>query len=118
MTPPSVPNLWNYPTEMFKSVFLPRKWAYKCNDDARDYGSLDLNIDLRSYLYGLQVPGQGQEGSQGHKGEPVADNVMTVAKDPRYARYLKMVQVVRPPSDACTVKHSCCVNNISNNTSS
>lgn len=42
----------------------------------------------------LQVPGQGQEGSQGPKGEPAADNVMTVAKDPRYARYLKMVQVV------------------------
>ncbi|MCJ8736249.1 hypothetical protein PDJAM_G00256900 [Pangasius djambal] len=43
-----------------------------------------------------EVPGQGQEGSQGHKGEPAADNVMTVAKDPRYARYLKMVQVGVP----------------------
>ncbi|KAF5901651.1 WASH complex subunit CCDC53 [Clarias magur] len=37
-------------------------------------------------------PGQGQEGPQGQK----ADNVMTVAKDPRYARYLKMVQVGVP----------------------
>ncbi|KAM9495778.1 WASH complex subunit 3 [Clarias gariepinus] len=37
-------------------------------------------------------PGQGQEGAQGQK----ADNVMTVAKDPRYARYLKMVQVGVP----------------------
>ncbi|KAK2834663.1 hypothetical protein Q7C36_015364 [Tachysurus vachellii] len=43
-----------------------------------------------------EVPGQGQEGSQGPKGEPAADNVMTVAKDPRYARYLKMVQVGVP----------------------
>ncbi|XP_060770277.1 WASH complex subunit 3 [Neoarius graeffei] len=42
------------------------------------------------------VPGQGQEGSRGHKGEPAADNVMTVAKDPQYARYLKMVQVGVP----------------------
>lgn len=43
-----------------------------------------------------EVPGQGQEGSPGYKGEPVADNMMTVAKDPRYARYLKMVQVGVP----------------------
>ncbi|KAK3525673.1 hypothetical protein QTP70_004317 [Hemibagrus guttatus] len=43
-----------------------------------------------------EVPGQRQEGSQGPKGEPAADNVMTVAKDPRYARYLKMVQVGVP----------------------
>ncbi|KAF7701834.1 WASH complex subunit 3 [Silurus meridionalis] len=43
-----------------------------------------------------EVPGQGQEGSQGHKGEPAGDNLMTVAKDPRYARYLKMVQVGVP----------------------
>ncbi|TSK13550.1 WASH complex subunit 3 [Bagarius yarrelli] len=43
-----------------------------------------------------QVPGQRQERSQGPKEEPVADNVMTVAKDPRYTRYLKMVQVGVP----------------------
>lgn len=28
------------------------------------------------------------------KAEAVPENIMTVAKDPRYARYLKMVQVV------------------------
>lgn len=54
--------------------------------------NIDLYLDVLCYS---QVPGQGQEGSQGHKREPAADNVMTVAKDPRYARYLKMVQVVR-----------------------
>ncbi|XP_027019706.1 WASH complex subunit 3 [Tachysurus fulvidraco] len=43
-----------------------------------------------------EVPGQGQEGSRGPKGESAADNMMTVAKDPRYARYLKMVQVGVP----------------------
>ena len=35
------------------------------------------------------------------KPELVADNVVTVARDPRYARYLKMVHVVSgqiPPS--------------------
>ncbi|KAI5100220.1 WASH complex subunit 3 [Silurus meridionalis] len=54
-----------------------------------------------------EVPGQGQEGSQGHKGEPAGDNLMTVAKDPRYARYLKMVQVLKsntnksPPTSEC-----------------
>ncbi|XP_015260607.1 PREDICTED: WASH complex subunit CCDC53 [Cyprinodon variegatus] len=30
------------------------------------------------------------------KAEPVPENIMTVAKDPRYARYLKMVQVGVP----------------------
>ncbi|KAG7267405.1 hypothetical protein CRUP_017754 [Coryphaenoides rupestris] len=30
------------------------------------------------------------------KADPVADNVVTVARDPRYARYLKMVQVGVP----------------------
>ncbi|XP_066525766.1 WASH complex subunit 3 [Hoplias malabaricus] len=37
-----------------------------------------------------------QEVPQEQKQEAVADNVMTVAKDPRYARYLKMVQVGVP----------------------
>ncbi|XP_036432577.1 WASH complex subunit 3 [Colossoma macropomum] len=41
-------------------------------------------------------PRQGQENPQEHKGEAVAENVMTVAKDPRYTRYLKMVQVGVP----------------------
>lgn len=43
-----------------------------------------------------EVQTQGQESPQEQKKEAVADNVMTVAKDPRYARYLKMVQVGVP----------------------
>lgn len=34
------------------------------------------------------------EAAVTQKAEAAAVNVMTVAKDPRYARYLKMVQVV------------------------
>ncbi|KAI4888469.1 hypothetical protein NFI96_015929 [Prochilodus magdalenae] len=41
-------------------------------------------------------PRQGQGNQQDHKAETVAENVMTVSKDPRYARYLKMVQVGVP----------------------
>ncbi|XP_076862913.1 WASH complex subunit 3 [Brachyhypopomus gauderio] len=40
--------------------------------------------------------GQQQESPLEHKAGVVADNIMTVAKDPRYARYLKMVQVGVP----------------------
>lgn len=42
-------------------------------------------------------PGQSQPEAAPapEKAEAVPDNVMTVAKDQRYARYLKMVQVVR-----------------------
>ncbi|XP_029969310.1 WASH complex subunit 3 [Salarias fasciatus] len=36
------------------------------------------------------------ESAPTDKTEPPAENVMTVAKDPRYARYLKMVQVGVP----------------------
>ncbi|XP_058482259.1 WASH complex subunit 3 [Solea solea] len=36
------------------------------------------------------------EPAPAHKTEAAAENVMTVAKDPRYARYLKMVQVGVP----------------------
>ncbi|CAN9508422.1 unnamed protein product [Ophioblennius macclurei] len=36
------------------------------------------------------------EAARTEKPEPPAENVMTVAKDPRYARYLKMVQVGVP----------------------
>ncbi|XP_072528595.1 WASH complex subunit 3 isoform X2 [Salminus brasiliensis] len=43
-----------------------------------------------------EAPTQGQEGPQEPKKEAVEDNVITVAKDPRYARYLKMVQVGVP----------------------
>lgn len=39
---------------------------------------------------------QGPEASVTGKSEPPAENVLTVAKDPRYARYLKMVQVGVP----------------------
>lgn len=36
-----------------------------------------------------------QTAPEPQQAEAAAENVMTVAKDPRYARYLKMVQVVR-----------------------
>ncbi|PWA26152.1 hypothetical protein CCH79_00015241 [Gambusia affinis] len=44
-------------------------------------------------------PGQSQPEAAPapEKAEAVPDNVMTVAKDQRYARYLKMVQVGVPP---------------------
>ncbi|KAG7250456.1 hypothetical protein CRUP_032279, partial [Coryphaenoides rupestris] len=35
----------------------------------------------------------GPTANQSQQPDPVADNVVTVARDPRYARYLKMVQV-------------------------
>lgn len=35
-----------------------------------------------------------QTAPEPEKAEAASENVMTVAKDPRYARYLKMVQVV------------------------
>ncbi|XP_035532500.1 WASH complex subunit 3 [Morone saxatilis] len=38
----------------------------------------------------------GPDPATTQKAEAVAENVMTVAKDPRYARYLKMVQVGVP----------------------
>ncbi|XP_062860121.1 WASH complex subunit 3 [Trichomycterus rosablanca] len=41
-----------------------------------------------------EVSGQGQNSL--HESKAEVDNVMTVAKDPRYARYLKMVQVGVP----------------------
>lgn len=37
-----------------------------------------------------------QTAPEPQKAERPAENVMTVAKDSRYARYLKMVQVVSP----------------------
>lgn len=42
----------------------------------------------------LQPAQTTPEASATQKAEVAAENVMTVAKDPRYARYLKMVQVV------------------------
>lgn len=47
---------------------------------------------LRCYLLYIQQNNIHEEGLQ--KMEVVTENVRTVAKDPRYARYLKMVQVV------------------------
>ncbi|XP_056603565.1 WASH complex subunit 3 [Triplophysa dalaica] len=43
-----------------------------------------------------EVTRQPQGVTQEPKAEAPAENVMTVAKDPRYARYLKMVQVGVP----------------------
>lgn len=48
----------------------------------------------------LQPAQTTPEASATQKAEAAAENVMTVAKDPRYARYLKMVQVVS--------RYSCC----------
>lgn len=46
-------------------------------------------------LYFMSQPAQAApEAATTQKAEAAAENVMTVAKDPRYARYLKMVQVV------------------------
>lgn len=42
----------------------------------------------------LQPAQAAPEPAATQKAEAAAENVMTVAKDPRYARYLKMVQVV------------------------
>lgn len=43
-----------------------------------------------------ETPQSSPEAAAGQKAEAPAENVMTVAKDPRYARYLKMVQVGVP----------------------
>lgn len=42
----------------------------------------------------LQPAQTAPEPAATQKAEAPAENVTTVAKDPRYARYLKMVQVV------------------------
>lgn len=42
--------------------------------------------------YSLQQNSLQDSGPQ--ESEVTAENILTVAKDPRYARYLKMVQVV------------------------
>uniref|UniRef100_UPI003AAEBC2F WASH complex subunit 3 isoform X2 n=1 Tax=Centroberyx gerrardi TaxID=166262 RepID=UPI003AAEBC2F len=44
----------------------------------------------------LQTSPNVPEAAPEQKAEAAAENVMTVAKDPRYARYLKMVQVGVP----------------------
>ncbi|KAF7658198.1 hypothetical protein LDENG_00015960 [Lucifuga dentata] len=43
-----------------------------------------------------ETPQSSPEAAAGQTAEATAENVMTVAKDPRYARYLKMVQVGVP----------------------
>lgn len=42
----------------------------------------------------MQPNPSSTEAAPAQKAEVAAENVMTVAKDQRYARYLKMVQVV------------------------
>ncbi|KAK7130080.1 hypothetical protein R3I94_009061 [Phoxinus phoxinus] len=44
----------------------------------------------------VEAPQQTKVAPQEPKAEVPAENIMTVAKDPRYARYLKMVQVGVP----------------------
>lgn len=50
------------------------------------------DLQIKYYLLSVQQNSMHEEGLQ--KTEVVTENVITVAKDPRYARYLKMVQVV------------------------
>lgn len=47
---------------------------------------------IKGFVLHIQQNNPQEEGLQ--KTEAVTENVPTVAKDPRYARYLKMVQVV------------------------
>lgn len=43
-----------------------------------------------------EIQQNNPESSTQHKADTPAENIVTVAKDPRYARYLKMVQVGVP----------------------
>lgn len=47
---------------------------------------------LKIYINSLQQ--DSAQDSRPQESEVPSENVVTVAKDPRYARYLKMVQVV------------------------
>lgn len=49
-------------------------------------------ICLKISINSLQQDSTQDSGPQ--ESEVSSDNILTVAKDPRYARYLKMVQVV------------------------
>lgn len=49
-------------------------------------------LTTEEFVLRIQQNNAQEEGLQ--KTEVVTENVTTVAKDPRYARYLKMVQVV------------------------
>jgi len=55
-------------------------------------GSPSVSINTKSLS--IQASQQTQVAPQEPKADVPAENIMTVAKDPRYARYLKMVQVV------------------------
>lgn len=58
-------------------------------------------LQVLNLLYFTLQPAQtAPEPATTQKAEAAAENVMTVAKDPRYARYLKMVQVVSHQSPA------------------
>ncbi|NXR23338.1 WASC3 protein, partial [Cinclus mexicanus] len=48
-------------------------------------------LTTKEFVFHIQQNNTQEEGLQ--KTEVVTENVTTVAKDPRYARYLKMVQV-------------------------
>ncbi|XP_033017868.1 WASH complex subunit 3 isoform X2 [Lacerta agilis] len=54
-----------------------------------------VSIDPQSTNVSPQLESTGHEMGQ-HKTEGATENTITVAKDPRYARYLKMVQVGVP----------------------
>lgn len=51
-----------------------------------------MHLTIKGFVLHIQQNNTQEEGLQ--KTEVVTENVTTVAKDPRYARYLKMVQVV------------------------
>lgn len=51
-----------------------------------------VSLTTKEFVLHIQQNNAQEEGLQ--KTEAVTENVTTVAKDPRYARYLKMVQVV------------------------
>lgn len=51
-----------------------------------------VHLTIKGFVLHMQQNNTQEEGIQ--KMEVVTENVTTVAKDPRYARYLKMVQVV------------------------
>lgn len=59
-------------------------------------------IEIYFKIFGRKFPPikfllqPAQSAAEPQQAERIAENVMTVAKDSRYARYLKMVQVVSP----------------------
>ncbi|XP_058529160.1 WASH complex subunit 3 isoform X2 [Ochotona princeps] len=65
-------------------------------DEVRfEVSTLSVTDDSRSET-ALEPSQNGVRGSGPQENEVSAENIVTVAKDPRYARYLKMVQVGVP----------------------